>query len=57
VRKFDQDFEELQKQSGLSAAASLKYAITRIKEIIAALPECEESEGASPKLIEETSIA
>jgi hypothetical protein len=47
VRKFDQEFEELQRQSGLSTVASLKSAITRIKEILASLPNCEEDEETS----------
>jgi hypothetical protein len=45
VRKFDQEFQELYKQSGLEPGASRKAAIEQIEKIIAGLPQRPISEG------------
>ena len=43
LRRFDQEFDEYNRQSGLEPNASRKAAITKMKEVIASLPQSNES--------------
>jgi TIR domain-containing protein len=43
LRRFDQEFDEYNRQNGLEPNASRKAAITKIKEVIASLPQINES--------------
>jgi hypothetical protein len=43
LRRFDQEFEEYNRQTGVEPTASRKAAITKIREVIARLPQSNES--------------